>query len=222
MSTVPTTVTARWLPAHAQRLVGVASTGSARPAVSSLRSRRAEEMANPVAIRASREKLTAKEGVGDRGALLEGQELLEVRRVLEELLGVPADGAVDGAEQEQADGPAHQGPPLEAHGQAERGAEPPTGLGRAGALGHQAAAEVAPGQQHGGQGHEGGGGGRAQPERPPALVGEGAHGLGPADGRQPRQGAVADVARRPQHEGGAQAGRGQAHRAPGRRDHLGR
>ena len=56
--------------------------------------------------------------------------------------------------------------------------------------------------------HEPGGGDDHQRERPPLLVGVGPHVLAPADRREPRQRAVADVAGRAQQVGGAERGAG--------------
>jgi hypothetical protein len=82
-------------------------------------------------------------------------------------------------------------------GQARRGG------GRPGARGDEPGAVVAPRAQRDRAPHQRDGRDQHQRQRPPALARVGAHLLAPADRRQPRERAVADVARRAQEVRGA-------------------
>lgn len=77
-------------------------------------------------------------------------------------------------------------------------------------LADEAGAEVAAHLQRHGECHATRRGHDRQHEHPPALVGEGAYCLCPADGREPRQAAVADIADGAQHERDGDERRGEA------------
>ena len=96
-----------------------------------------------------------------------------------------------------------------------------TGLapGRPGPLGEDPGALVAARAQRDRAGDEHGAGGDHQRQRPPLLARVRAHVLAPADRRQPRQRAVADVARGAQQVGGAERRAGDpVHRRAGLAD----
>lgn len=99
MITVPPTQTPTWLSHQFVRLVGVAMTGSSRPASSSDRARRMEDSAKPVASMAI---------------------ICQFRIVLDESFHIVPDGADEQAGDGQTDAPSGDGAALQAKGQADR------------------------------------------------------------------------------------------------------
>ena len=183
----------------------MASSGSSRPLTSSLRIRSADLDAEAGADQRHREH-RHREVLVDDVARPGAEQLLDLVAVAEQALRVLAGEAERDAAEEQARAPADQHAALEPHGEPERAQQPPVRGRRPGALGEDARALVAVGAQRDRR--------RTSPAVATASSASGHHcspaygrmRLAPADRRQPRQRAVADVAGRAQEVRGAQRG----------------
>ena len=97
------------------------------------------------------------------------------------------DRAEDEPEPEQAGAPAKQSRALQSPDEPERAVEARRGLGASGSLREDAAADVAPGREHGRRANENEKGECEEAERPPVVAAERAHLLAPPHRGQPRR-----------------------------------
>ena len=177
----------------------MASTVSAPPCCSSDRSRWTTH--HPGAGGQEHQELGGQHEVpGDHVPRAAGDELDDLRVLLDQVLRGRDERAVGQPGHGDGRRPAEHRAALEPPRQTGRRAEPGGSRGGTRSVGEQPGAEVAPVLQGHGEDRQGGGRRQAEQQRPPPVEVEGVRRLAPADRGQPRQGVLADVARRAHEE----------------------
>ena len=197
---MPPKATARWLAAHRttrhrgrQDLLRVQRRLlAAQPGCGLDREPRADEREDPERHREVR--------VGEAGAAPRGDDVGERLVVLDEVVDAVGDRAVGDAGEQHRDAPADEAASLQSHREADGAPEARRRVRAARARCDQPAADVPPSGERDGDDDERTRRDHEHEERPPHFVRERSCLLRPADRREPRDRAVADVADRAQHE----------------------